>query len=92
MDQHTRGERSMDTGTRLRDFHYHQVPEGTSNKMVVIREQYYALACLLLVIPECREKSLALTHLEESLMRAIQALAVLEGVKIPLGDSDIADI
>ena len=72
---------------RLRDFQYHQVDEITAGKMATVRAAYYRLALLLCEeVPDSRERSLALTHLEESSMRAIQCLAVLEGVAIPIGE------
>ena len=72
---------------RLRDFQYHQVGEKTALRMTIIREAYYRLATLLcLELPDSPERSLALTHLEESSMRAIQCLAVSEGKAIPIGE------
>ena len=72
---------------RLRDLQYHQVGERTAEKMTTIREAYYRLATLLcLELSDSRERSLALTHLEESSMRAIQCLAVSEGKAIPIGE------
>ena len=71
---------------RLRDFQYHQVDMKTAQKMALIREAYYRLATLLcLELPDSRERSLVLTHLEESSMRAIQCLAVSEGTPLPIG-------
>lgn len=70
---------------RLRDFVYHKVNEETAEKMAKVRHAYNTLADQLLSdLPECREKSLALTHLEESSMRAIQSLATTFGEPIPL--------
>ena len=72
---------------RLRTFQYHQVDAKTAAKMAGIREAYYRLATLLcLELPNSRECLLALTHLEESSMRAIQCLAVSEGKAIPIGE------
>lgn len=61
----------------LRDFCYHQVSADTQYTMAAVRIEYYNLANTLLDwLPESRERSLALTHLEDSLMRAIQCLAI----------------
>ena len=69
---------------RLRDLMYHTVSQGMSNDMALLRGKYYALGQeLLRVLPDCRERSLALTALEESSMRAIQTLAVAYGQAIP---------
>lgn len=69
---------------RLRDFIYHTVNKETAQKMAKLRHAYLALALYIVTdLPECREKSLALTHLEESSMRAIQALAVTYGEPVP---------
>ena len=76
----------MPVEQRLRDFLYHQVDAKTAAKMAAIREAYYRLATLLcLELPDSLERSLALTHLEESSMRAIQCLAVSEGTPLPIG-------
>lgn len=62
---------------RLRDLCYHQVSPDTTYTMAAVRMEYYALANTLLDwLPDSRERSLALTHLEDSLLRAIQCLAV----------------
>ena len=69
---------------RLKDFTYHTVPESTANLMSIIRGEYFALGVeLLRLLPDSRERSLALTALEESSMRAIQCLAVTYGQQIP---------
>ena len=71
---------------RLRDFQYHAVDETSAKKMAAIRSSYYGLAeWLCEELPDSRERSLALTSLEESCMRAIQCLAVTEGVPRPIG-------
>ena len=68
---------------RLKDFTYHTVPESTSNLMAIVRGEYFALGLRLLkMLPDSRERSLALTALEESSMRAIQCLAVTYGQQI----------
>lgn len=75
---------AISSEVRLRDFAYHTVEQDTAHTMAAIRGHYYALAEKVLeIIPDCRERSIALTHLEESSMRAIQALAVFEGVRVP---------
>ena len=72
---------------RLRDFQYHQVDEITAGKMAMVRTAYYRLATMLCEeLPDSRERSLSLTHLEESSMRAIQCLAVTEGTPVPIGE------
>ena len=69
---------------RLRDFIYHAIDLGAPNIMDVVRGKYYALAQeLLRTLSDCRERSLALTALEESLMRAMQCLAITYGQPIP---------
>ena len=77
----------MPIAARLRDFQYHRVNEITAGKMAVVRAFYYRLATFLCeALPDSRERSLALTHLEESSMRAIQCLAVSEGEAIAIGE------
>lgn len=63
-------------------FYYHQITPETSERMTAIRVAYIELAEKLMDLPESRSRSLALTHLEDSCMRAIQSLAVAEGEKI----------
>ena len=65
----------------LECFIYHKdIPKGSMELMEVYRQIYVDLAVSIKVdLPEGRSKSLALTHLEESLTRCIQALA-LKGV------------
>lgn len=73
---------------RLRDLMYHSVSQSTATKMAVIRKSYYKLGEEILdSLPDSRERSLALTALEESSMRAIQCLAVLEGKEVPVGET-----
>lgn len=72
---------------RLRDFQYHKVDSITAGKMALVRAAYYQLAAMLVEgVPDSRERSLALTALEESSMRAIQCLAVSEGEAIAIGE------
>lgn len=71
----------------LRDFYYHSITLEVAARMTEIRAQYHALAQLLVATcPTNRELSLALTHLEESLMRSIQSLAVMQGTPVPIGE------
>lgn len=82
-------ERTMPTlEERLRSFRYHQVNQNTAEKMTRLREQYYRLAEVLMVtLPDNRSRSLALTALEESAMRAIQCYALSEGIPIPIPEA-----
>jgi hypothetical protein len=59
-------------------FFFHNVRGMVAEShMAMVREQYIALAeAVLALCPPTRARSLALTHLEESLMRAIQSLAL----------------
>jgi hypothetical protein len=70
---------------RLKDFYYYTVSGATAEKMAALREKYFLLACAVADLPDCRERSLALTQLEESSMRAIQCLAVAEGTPVEIG-------
>lgn len=71
-------------------FYYHRVGAETQGTMDIVRGAYHDLLRLLMpILPEGRPKSLCLTELEYSMMRAIQALAIAEGEKIvPYGDED----
>ena len=72
----------------LRPFQYHTVTLETIDRMTALRAEYYHLATVLVtMMPNSRERELALTHLQESQMRAIQALAMGEGTPIPIGIS-----
>ena len=66
---------------RLKNFIYHaDIPPGEIELIERIRKAYVHLALELTNnLPESRSKSLALMSLEDSLMRAIQALAVATG-------------
>ena len=67
----------------LEEFKYHEVKEDTAKKIASIRFAFYELAMKLnSTLPESRSKSLSLTYLEDSSMRAIQALAISEGKPI----------
>lgn len=75
------------TANHLRDFVWHDVDKGVSFRMSLVRQRYHDLAVYVMGdIPDSRERGLALTHLEESLMRAIQALAVAGTVDRNTGD------
>ena len=51
---------------RLRDFQYHKVDNVTAGKMALVRAAYYQLAVMLVEgVPDSRERSLALTALEQ---------------------------
>lgn len=61
-----------------KELYSHKPDSEQIERMIHIRSQYIELADYLLnVLPEGRPKSLAKTHLEDSLMRAIQAVALL---------------
>lgn len=71
---------------RLTTFCYHTVDADGQKHMADIRRAYHDLAELVLCdLPECRSKSLAVTYLEDSLMRAVQAIAITEGEKQNIG-------
>ena len=71
-------------------FYYHTVDAVTQNKMDILRSQYVKLADQLsTLLPEGRPKSIALTELENSLMRSIQAFAIAEGTKQELSSSGV---
>lgn len=58
------------------DFKYHSPSEFNREIMINIRFQAKALAHLIdELVPDCREKSLALTHLEEVSMWANAGIA-----------------
>ena len=71
--------------TSLKSFQYHVVSEAQAEEMALIRSLYYETAKAVSgICPEGRSQSLALTYLENSLMRAIQSIA-LEGQAIDIG-------
>jgi hypothetical protein len=75
-----------DRDPRLDTFLYHQVDIQLAEKMGQLRQNYYWLAQLVTALcPSGRSQSLALTALEESAMRAIQAIA-MQGTPQPLGE------
>lgn len=60
-----------------RGLFYHRVTAATQDEMDTVRRAYHSVAQIVLDhTPASRYQSLALTALEESLMRAIQSLAV----------------
>lgn len=61
----------------LRSLQHHVPPEHTTPRIQSMRDvaQDYAVE-LLAQVPHCRERSLALTHLEESLMWAVKAIVL----------------
>lgn len=69
---------------RLAALFYHKVDGVQADTMEQIREQVITLGALILrTTPVGRSQSLALTHLEEVGMRAIQAVALQGEVLIP---------
>lgn len=71
---------------RLRSFLYHTVPDSLMQQMSALRAQCLSLAVEVLRGQETsRVQSLALTHLEEALMRAIQGLALQGTPHLPPG-------
>jgi len=58
------------------NFTYHAPKEGQQERYVAIREECKQLgACLLLLCPPSRERSLALKHLEDTMMWANASIA-----------------
>jgi hypothetical protein len=74
---------------------YHQVQDSTTlAAMDAVRSAYVRLAALVLATcPYTRERSLAMTALEESLMRSIQSLAISDPrtKQVPAGCGDEGD-
>lgn len=66
---------------------YHKITDTDAiDRMSVVREAYYNLYTIVVLNTlRNRSQSIALTHLEESLMRAIQAIAVEYGEPQELG-------
>lgn len=59
---------------------YHTVDEDGMDLMAEVRQKYYALYEVIMeLVPEGRPRSIALTDLESSLMRSIQAIALEYG-------------
>ena len=69
---------AKDNYDRLKCFIYHKdISHETQMVMEEVRQSYIGLAQFLTTaLSEGRSKSIALTHLEESEMRAIQSLAL----------------
>ena len=66
----------MDVKTIKNNFTYHPPTEGQINKYQGLREYGLQLAEIInLICPDSREKSLALTKLEEAVMWANAAIA-----------------
>lgn len=67
-------------------FYDHRIDEPTSAEMSIMRVAYIDLANLVDgLLEQSRSKSLAMTHLEDSLMRAVQGLAIDRGEKVEVG-------
>lgn len=67
------------------ELHYHKVDNSIAMQMASVRSWFIELSeNLERILPAGRSASLAQTHLEDSCMRAIQALA-LQGEKIEAG-------
>lgn len=61
-----------------KELYNHRPDDALAQRMIDLRSHYIGLGEIILKeLPEGRSKSLAKTHLEESLMRAIQSLALL---------------
>lgn len=67
-----------DMAQRLECLFYHShIPDDALQVMKKVRQEYVNLAMYLVkALPEGRSKSLALTYMEDSLMRAIQSMAL----------------
>ena len=78
--------------SKLRTLMYHVMTADIAEKMTALRAQYFQLGLDVLrsQVPS-RSHSIALTHLEESLMRAIQGLALTGIPELPMGYEVIAD-
>lgn len=64
---------------RLNAFTYHRPSAAIQATMSSLRSSFQVMVALLdAEIPECREKSLAFTALEESAMWAMKALALTD--------------
>lgn len=64
---------------RLEAMTYHAPSPAVQTSMSDLRKSAQVFVCLLdKEIPECREKSLAFTALEESMMWAMKALALTD--------------
>jgi hypothetical protein len=64
---------------RLKSHTYHRPSVEVQQAMSDVREEFMTLVCMCDgTIPECREKSLAFTALEEAAMWAMKALALTD--------------
>lgn len=71
---------------RLKTLFYHQVTPEQATRMEALRVSSIHLAVAILESASpSRPQSVALTHLEETLMRGIQAIALEGAPIIPLG-------
>lgn len=58
---------------------HHELSDNQENDVSAVRQDAYDLGeSLLAYCPECRERSLAMTKLEECLMWAVKAIALNE--------------
>jgi hypothetical protein len=74
----------QDEYEKIKTLLYHVVPKHIQEDMVEIRVQYIQLALTVLRNTEySRSQSIALTHLEESLMRTIQGMAMRGTPQLP---------
>lgn len=66
---------------------YHKVTDiGDQERMGYVREEYYKLYRVIkLNTPVNRSQSIALTYLEDSLLRAIQSIAIEYGEAVAPG-------
>lgn len=65
---------------RLTTFLYHRVSPVGCERMEFLRQEYIRLGQKLIdLCPDSRTRELSLTALEESCMRAIQSIALVEG-------------
>ena len=66
----------MDVADLVNRFTYHAPQNGQSEMYQQLREQAHDLACLINdMCPESREKSLAITNLEQAVMWANASIA-----------------
>lgn len=66
----------MDMNDIANRFRFHRANEAKATKHAIVRQKCFELACELnALLPEGREKSLAITHLEEVMMWGNAGLA-----------------
>jgi hypothetical protein len=64
---------------RLRNFSYHRPSSEVAAKLDLVRARMHELVVFLdAELPECREKSVTFTHLEDVSMWAIKALVITD--------------